>query len=70
MPGRWAAIDVVRALGMPSRLRRPSTTPRPRRGTLDIARARTLLGYRPSCSLEDGLAAYLDAAGGRREPAA
>ena len=39
----------------------PGDDARPRRGTLDIARARSVLGYRPSCSLEDGLAAYLDA---------
>ena len=61
------AIDVVRARGHAVAVRRrPPTTLRPRRGTLDIARARTVLGYRPRCSLEDGLAAYLDAAGGLR----
>jgi nucleoside-diphosphate-sugar epimerase len=65
------AIDVVRARGHHVAVRRrPATTGRPRRGTLDIARARTVLGYRPRCSLEDGLAAYLDAAAGAREPAA
>ena len=65
------AIDVVRAGGHAVAVRRrPATTPRPRRGTLDIARARRVLGYRPRCSLEDGLAAYLDAAAGRREPVA
>lgn len=65
------AIGVVRAHGHPVAVRRrPPTTLRPRRGTLDIARARSVLGYRPSCSLEDGLAAYLDAAVARREPVA
>jgi nucleoside-diphosphate-sugar epimerase len=65
------AIAAVRAHGHAVAVRRrPPTTLRPRRGTLDIARARSLLGYRPSCSLEDGLAAYLDVAGARREPVA
>ena len=65
------AIAAVRAHGHAVAVRRrPPTTLRPRRGTLDIARARSLLGYRPSCSLEDGLAAYLVAAGARREPVA
>jgi nucleoside-diphosphate-sugar epimerase len=65
------AIDVVRARGHAVAVRRrPATTARPRRGTLDIARARTVLGYRPRCTLEDGLAAYLDVAVGAREPAA
>jgi len=66
------AIGVVRAHGHAVAVRRrPPTTPRPRRGTLDIARARSVLGYRPSCSLEEGLAAYLDVAvARRREPVA
>ncbi len=65
------AIEVVRARGHAVAVRRrPVVTARPRRGTLDIARARTVLGYRPRCSLEDGLAAYLEAAGARDEPAA
>jgi nucleoside-diphosphate-sugar epimerase len=65
------AIDVVRARGHAVAVRRrPATTARPRRGTLDIARARTVLGYRPRCTLEAGLAAYLDVAVGAREPAA
>ncbi len=65
------AIDVVRSRGHAVAVRRrPPATARPRRGTLDIARARSVLGYRPRCSLEDGLAAYLDLAGGAREPAA
>jgi nucleoside-diphosphate-sugar epimerase len=65
------AIDVVRGSGHSVVVRRgPAATHRPRRGTLDIARARTVLGYRPRCSLEEGLAAYLDVAAGRREPVA
>ena len=65
------AIDVVRRTATPS----PCAAGRAgrcarRRGTLDIARARTVLGYRPRCSLEDGLAAYLDTAAGLRAPAA
>jgi nucleoside-diphosphate-sugar epimerase len=65
------AIGVVRACGHAVAVRRrPATSLRPRRGTLDIARARALLGYRPRCSLEDGLATYLDIAAGRHEPAA
>lgn len=32
---------------------------RPRRGTLDISKARTLLGYDPQYSLEEGLATYV-----------
>ncbi|MEA2220135.1 MAG: UDP-glucose 4-epimerase [Solirubrobacteraceae bacterium] len=64
------AIDVVRARGHTVAIRRrPPTTLRPRRGSLDIERARSLLGYRPRCTLEDGLAAYLDAAA-RLEPVA
>lgn len=63
------AIGVVRAHGHAVAIRRrPPTTLRPRRGTLDIARARSVIGYRPRCSLEEGLAAYLDAATARREP--
>jgi nucleoside-diphosphate-sugar epimerase len=65
------AIRAVRAHGHAVAVRhRPATTLRPRRGTLDIARARSVLGYRPSCSLEDGLAAYLAAAGALPEPIA
>ncbi len=65
------AIDAVRARGHAVAVRhRPATMLRPLRGTLDIARARSVLGYRPGCSLEDGLAAYLDVAVARREPVA
>ncbi len=65
------AIGVVRARGHRVAVRRrPQTTARPSRGTLDIARARSVIGYRPRCSLEDGLAAYLDAALERGEPVA
>ena len=65
------AIRAVRAHGHTvSVRRRPATARRPSRGTLDIARARSLIGYRPRCSLEDGLAAYLDATVARREPVA
>jgi nucleoside-diphosphate-sugar epimerase len=57
------AIDAVRALGCAVDVEhadRPDA--QPRRGTLDIARARELLGFAPRLALEDGLAAYLDAA--------
>ena len=65
------AIDVVRACGHAVAVRRrPATTLRPRRGSLDITRARDVLGYRPRCTLEDGLAAYLDAAVRIHEPVA
>lgn len=33
---------------------------RPERGTLDISKAKTLLGYEPKCSLEEGMKLYLD----------
>ncbi len=38
----------------------PHQVHRPKRGTLDISKARELLGYHPSYSLEDGLTEYLD----------
>jgi len=34
---------------------RPEASDRPRRGALDISRARDLLGYRPAVSIEEGL---------------
>ncbi|RKQ90248.1 UDP-glucose 4-epimerase/UDP-glucuronate 4-epimerase [Solirubrobacter pauli] len=57
------AIDAVRALGFPVAVE-PVVAPavRPRRGTLDIAHARDVLGYAPRFSLEAGLAAHLDVA--------
>lgn len=57
------AIDAVRALGFPVAVE-PATAPavRPRRGTLDIAHARSVLGYTPRYGLEEGLAAHLDVA--------
>ena len=57
------AIDTVRAHGHSVEVR-PSAAPgpHPRRGALDISRAREVLGYRPRHRLEDGLAAYLDVA--------
>ena len=56
------AIDIVRGLGHEVEVRaREVATLHPRRGTLDIARARSALGYRPRWSLEQGLAAYLEA---------
>jgi len=55
------AIEIVRAEGYDVEVRaRPARTLRPRRGTLDIASARTALGYDPRWSLERGIAAYLD----------
>jgi nucleoside-diphosphate-sugar epimerase len=36
-----------------------SSSDRPRRGTLDIARARRLLGYRPGVELETGVQRYV-----------
>jgi nucleoside-diphosphate-sugar epimerase len=56
------AIEIVRGLGHEVEVRaHEAATLHPRRGTLDIARARTTLGYRPTWSLERGLAAYLNA---------
>lgn len=57
------AIDAVCALGFPVAVE-PTAAPavRPRRGTLDIAHARAVLGYAPRYGLEDGLAAHLDVA--------
>jgi nucleoside-diphosphate-sugar epimerase len=56
------AIGIVRALGYDVDVRAQAKTVfRPRRGTLDIEHARGVLGYAPRSSLEDGLAAYLDA---------
>jgi UDP-glucose 4-epimerase len=37
----------------------PRDESRPRRGTLDIARARSLLGYAPDWNLREGMAAYI-----------
>jgi nucleoside-diphosphate-sugar epimerase len=57
------AIGIVRELGHDVEVRTgPTSRFRPTRGTLDIAQARAVLGYEPCWSLEDGLAAYLDAA--------
>jgi nucleoside-diphosphate-sugar epimerase len=56
------AIDIVRGLGYRVELdEQPPETFRPRRGTLDISRARRLLGYAPRRSLREGLGAYLRA---------
>lgn len=56
------AIEIVRDLGYPVALdARPVETFRPHRGTLDISRARELLGWTPRRSLRDGLSAYLRA---------
>ena len=38
----------------------PRDESRPRRGTLDIAKARRLLGYGPDWTLRDGMAAYVE----------
>jgi nucleoside-diphosphate-sugar epimerase len=58
------AIDIVRDLGFDVDVRvREATTLHPQRGTLDISRAQSALGYEPRWSLERGLDAYLDAAG-------
>ena len=38
----------------------PHQMHRPKRGTLDISKAKELLGYHPRYSLEEGLAEYLD----------
>ncbi|MGA2471217.1 MAG: NAD(P)-dependent oxidoreductase [Solirubrobacteraceae bacterium] len=59
------AIAIVRGLGYPLAVaREPSAFERfrPRRGALDISRARRLLGYDPPHSLESGLARSLDPA--------
>jgi nucleoside-diphosphate-sugar epimerase len=57
------AIQIVRARGFDVDVRvREATTLHPRRGTLDISRAQSTLGYEPRWSLERGLDAYLDAA--------
>jgi nucleoside-diphosphate-sugar epimerase len=57
------AIEAVRALGHDVEVHpSPAQGARPRRGTLDITFAREALGYEPRRTLEDGLAAYLDAA--------
>jgi nucleoside-diphosphate-sugar epimerase len=58
------AIGIVRALGHDVDVcAHEATAFRPRRGTLDIAHARSVLAYEPRWSLEDGLAAYLDLVG-------
>jgi nucleoside-diphosphate-sugar epimerase len=57
------AIAIARECGYDVRVRvRASRRSYPRRGTLDVAAARAALGYDPRVSLEDGLAAYLEAA--------
>ena len=57
------AIDAVRALGFAVAVERVAAPAvHPRRGTLDITRAREAFGYVPRLSLEHGLAAYLDVA--------
>ena len=39
---------------------RPSDVFRPKRGTLDIAKARRILGFNPRFSLEQGIGKYVD----------
>ena len=41
------------------RVRRPAV-PRPRRGALDVSRARAVLDYRPIVDLEDGMPSLAD----------
>jgi UDP-glucose 4-epimerase len=55
------AIGIVRGLGHELRVvRSADPAVRPRRGTLDIARAERLIGYRAEHTLESGLARYLE----------
>ncbi|MDA0180039.1 NAD(P)-dependent oxidoreductase [Solirubrobacter phytolaccae] len=57
------AIDAVRALGGDVEVELAAAPgPHPRRGTLDITRARETFGFAPRFALEDGLAAHLDVA--------
>jgi UDP-glucose 4-epimerase len=58
------AIEIVRELGHPVAVEHDGApaTFRPRRGALDIARARRALGYDPRHRLERGLERYLAAA--------
>ena len=60
------AVDIARACGYEVDVRvEPAVDAlRPRRGSLDIARARDRLGYDPATSLEAGHAAYLEAVAG------
>jgi UDP-glucose 4-epimerase len=55
------AVDIVRTLGHPVAVEHADDQPtfRPRRGALDITRARRVLGYEPRHSLERGLERYL-----------
>ncbi len=46
---------------------RPPDPNRPRRGTLDISKARRLLGYEPAYSLEDGVQKYLEYVLGQKD---
>ncbi len=60
------AIEAVRGHGLEVDLCREPAAARddePRRGALDISRARAILGYAPAHDLADGLAEYLDRAG-------
>lgn len=56
------ALNILRKM-FPKLVVRPKDVDekfRPARGTLDIGKARRLLGYNPAFSLEDGLARYVD----------
>ena len=57
------AVEIARACGydVDARVEPTADALRPRRGSLDIGRARALLGYDPVISLERGLADYLEA---------
>ncbi|HEY5142623.1 MAG TPA: NAD(P)-dependent oxidoreductase [Solirubrobacteraceae bacterium] len=55
------AVDIARGCGynVDVRIEPAADALRPRRGSLDVTRARALLGYDPVTSLEEGLAAHL-----------
>ena len=55
---------------MPVEVVEQPTDFRPKRGTLDIAKARELLGYEPRYSLEDGVDAYVEFVTSRSAPGA
>jgi nucleoside-diphosphate-sugar epimerase len=61
--------DAITAHGIATRPEPERVGPRPRRGALDISRARQLIGFLPTVSIEDGIGSCLEAALGAKSGA-
>lgn len=56
---REFALEVKKYFPETKLVEKPSDTVRPERGTLDISKARKLLGYAPKTDIEEGVAEYV-----------